>query len=127
METESIIKQNLAFLIDKYSFSFSSVHDGCQDYYIFENQFGKIVFYEWAERKEMETTVFFSNEAKRIDFFLENTKRMAEYYKRCSGLRGFFFDGRAMYWEIVSETIRTEISRTGTIWGLRIIERCLSY
>lgn len=120
MDTEKIITEKLEFLIDKYNFKFSSEPDGCRDYYIFENKHGKVVFYEWAERGENETTVYFDNEAKRIDFFLENPKQTAVYNKRCSGLRGLFFDGRAMYWEIVADTIMQSISRSGTIFGLCI-------
>ena len=121
MDTEKIIKEKPAFLIDEYDFTFSSASDGCRNYYIFENKHGKIVFYEWAERGEKEATVYFDNEAKKIDFFLENPKQMAVYNKRCSGVRGLFFDGRAMYWGIVADTIKHSILLSGSVFGLQIV------
>ena len=122
MSNREIIENALKFLCNEYNFSYEYyTPNGNADYCKYSNQYGKFTYYEWMEFGEREFSVIYNQQFRKININEEYPKMVSEFHHSHKGIKWFFKDKRKDYWEMIANIIKNEITATGTLFGIKII------
>ena len=119
MKTVDIIKNKLMFLTDIYGFSFSSNSNGKQLWCYFKNSYGSINWYSYEQFGEYELSVVIYGKDKIILDSFQNVNTPFKIKKTISFMN-LFRDSRIIYWDEVSKEFKSQISKYGNIFGLKV-------
>lgn len=119
MKTEEMIRKKLKFLEEEHHFRYQYFFES-GNHYIYENDYGTFIYYEWQEFGEKEFTIKTNQEIKTINMLHENPKLMGEFQNKYRGLRGLFKNNKEEYWNIIRDIIKEEIDKNGSLFGIQI-------
>ena len=121
MTNRQIIENALLFLIKDYGFCYN--YECCNNgamYFMYYNQYGCFTYYRWEQFQEEEFTAKYSEGYKIIDFSILHPKAFYEFNKSHKGIKWFFKDKRKDYWDMIAEFIKSEIEKTGALFGIEL-------
>lgn len=121
MTTEEIIKDNIGFLINEYNFVFTSNSNGKKEWFYFSNNYGSINYYIFEQTGEYELSITINGKGKIVlDSFKIVSNSLLQINKKMSLLEFVFKDHRKIYWNKISKAFKTEIKKSGTLYGLNL-------
>ncbi len=122
MTDKDIIEKALSFLVKDYNFSYLfETPNGNDMRFIYNNKYGSFIYYQWTQFKEEEFSIITNHEYKKIQLFLEYPDYFSTYNKTHKGIKWFFKDNRMDYWDMISQILKHEISKNGSLFDLRVI------
>lgn len=126
MTTEEIIKDNIGFLINEYNFVFTSNSNGKEEWFYFSNNYGSINYYIFEPAGEYELSITINGKGKIVlDSFKIVSNSLLQINKKMSLLEFVFEDHRKIYWNKISKAFKTEIKKSGTLYGLNLEKKFL--
>lgn len=122
----TITENKLKFLIDDYGMSYTYLWEGGQVSYIFENSYGKLIFWHIHQFGEYGFLIEEKNKPKKytdiLDVYNLQPEIFEAFQKKHKGLKWFFKDDSEDRWDMIASIIRLEINVKGSFFGLKILK-----
>ncbi len=119
MDTQQIIREELAFLCKEYGFEYEYISSRPEQKYVFRNQYGVFQYY-CCPFEESEFSVLYDQTFRVVDLKLLYGKEFAKFRKNHSGIKWWFKSSSRDYWKMIANLLRRQIANCGTLFGLRI-------
>lgn len=121
MRNEDIIKNKLAFLINDYGFDFDYRYNGPYEWLRLSNNYGCICWVFEKIYESYELTIVINGEGRKLlDTSWRNENCVLKIDKKKEFFKNLFKNKKVIYWDQISTIFKSEIERTGTLFGLTL-------
>ena len=115
---ELIIEDKLNFLVLDYGMTYRREKYQGRTLYVFQNQFGEFIYWEWAQFSEDGFEIRIEDKKVDVNILDEYPFIYNRYLESHKGIKWAFKDTQEDYWGMIASIIKQYIESKGNLFGL---------